>query len=49
MICIIDFFDLNGNFIIYEIIINLKVKINYVEYVGLRNVIFEYIGICNMI
>lgn len=48
MICIIDLFDLNGNFITYETIINSKVKTNYVEYVGLRNAIFEYIGTCNM-
>lgn len=48
MICIIDLFDPKGNFITYETIIDSKVKTNYVEYVGLRNAIFEYIGTCNM-
>lgn len=48
MICITDLFDPNGNFITYETIIDSKVKTNYVEYVGLRNAIFEYIGTCNM-
>lgn len=48
MICIIDLFDPNDNFITYETIIDSKVKTNYVEYVGLRNAIFEYIVTCNM-
>lgn len=44
MICIIDLFDPNGNFVTYESIINSNIKTNYLEYVGLRKAIFEYIG-----
>lgn len=44
MICIIDLFDPNGNFVTYESIVNSNVKTYYLEYVGLRKAIFEYIG-----
>lgn len=48
MMRIIDLFDPNGNFGTFKSINNLTVKTSYVEYVGLRNAIFEYKGTCNM-
>lgn len=43
-----DLFDPNGNFITYESIINSNLKTNYVDNIGLRKAIFEYIGTYNM-
>lgn len=41
MICIIGFFDLNGNLVIFKLINNLNVKIKCEGYVGLRKVILN--------
>lgn len=48
MICIIDLLDPNDNFVTYESIINSNVETNYLEYLGLRNTIFECIGTCDL-
>lgn len=41
MICIIDLFNPNGNFVSYELIINLNAKTNYVDYVRPSKANFE--------
>lgn len=47
-IFIIDFFDLEGNFISFEFFNNLYVNINFLEYVGFKKVVLDRIGIYNI-
>lgn len=47
-VCIIDFFDIDGDFRSFEFLIEFGIKINFVEYNGLKKSILKWIGECNI-